>query len=103
MNQYDSKIPLPGGLRQDFFQAMQLDGADAAHGQMRCTGLSRAHANYGNTAPDTQTGKDVVQIFCARAIIPRGVRQHILGPVGHGFMPVGIDVGVVVAGNDGNL
>ena len=73
VNQYDSKILLAGGLRQDFFQAMQLVGADAAHGQMRCTGLSGAHANYSNTAPDTQTGKDAVHIICAMVIIPRGV------------------------------
>ena len=101
--QQDSEIFLAGGLRQNFLEAMSLYGTDAAHSQMRRTGLRCAHANYGNTAPDTQAGKDAVHIFDVMVIIPRGVRKHILGPVGHGLMPVGIDVCVVVAGNDGNL
>ena len=73
VNQYDSKILLAGGVRQDFLQAMQLYGTDASHSQMRCTGLSCAYADYGNTAPDTQAGKDVVHIFCVMVIIPRGI------------------------------
>ena len=73
VNQYDSKIILPGGLRQDFLQAMQLYGADAAHSQMRSTGLSCTHTNYGNTAPNTQTGKDAVHVFYIMVIIPRGI------------------------------
>ncbi len=71
--QQDSEILLPGGLRQNFLEELHLYGTDAAHSQMRRTGLRCAHTNYGDTAPDTQAGKDAVHIFDVVAIIPRGI------------------------------
>ena len=100
-HQHPKQMPF-SGTGQEGFQLLQLDITDAAHRQMRCSRVCRADTDQGDAAPDTQTGKYAFKVCRGIVILIGLIRDHVIGPVGQSLLPDSLNIGIVVAGNDGN-
>ncbi len=103
MDQDNPKQVSLGNAGQNGLQVMQLAGADAANRQMRGAGPGGGYTDEGHTAPDAQAGENIFRMVRWLTILAGGIGDHVIGPAGHGLMPVDFNICIVVAGNDSNL